>query len=132
MNNNTYIRGQMIFRGLIPDENGKDSFFFQNGVIKGTWVYGPFYMKNRSITATEAYVGNSSNDCTAVHVASVGQFIDRYDKNGEKIFDNDHVIYRGDEYSIDYVTCRTYINKIGAKESLDLTFIPDSEILIKK
>ena len=85
---------EILFRGFHPDENGSKTITLNGKKIKGEWIEGG-YIPNSStmVTATEERKGILKFKYSLIYPETVGLYIGKNDKNGNKIFTNDKAMF---------------------------------------
>ena len=71
---------------------------FRGKTVKtGEWVYG-YLIEGEANGAL--YIGRNNMQCTEVDPETIGQFIGKYDKHGNKIFEDDFVVVRKSFFTV--------------------------------
>lgn len=86
----------------------REILFKGKNVDNDEWVEGFYFMQwNFDTEKSEHYIKAWGTDLT-IHSESIGQWINAFDKNGKKIFEDDVVNYNNTLYVVKYISqyCR--------------------------
>lgn len=82
---------EILFRGFHKEENGKEKIYIDGQPIKGKWFFGSLiYDINKKWYIHE----NNCALCIGFHEVipeTIGQYLNKQDKNDRKIFENDNL-----------------------------------------
>ena len=127
---------EILFRGFHKDKNGKETIYINGQVIKGKWVYGSLIKLESVLDSTKYYyyIDDEYGDRDEVIPETVGQYINRLDKNDNKIFEGcrcKHYINKDfivcPEGTVEYLNDR-FILKYNDNNYTDFMFIKSKDI----